>query len=143
MRPSGPAYALDAYPSGLDEGETLRVVGAGVEVEPQRDRVVVRDAATGAELWRAPVPGSQVRSIRARGELVAIEEYHDPLLLHEWFAPRDPRTVTLVVRDARTGETRASVRHDFSSDQLTMAGDRVLLNWQDRHGESQGRMIDG
>lgn len=141
VRAGGGYRQLAAHTGGNPGGTT--VVGASVQVVSGRDAVVVSDAATGEELWRVGLPSSRLRTVYAGGDFVVVDEYQaGPLLLHKWFAPREPWTLSAVVYEARTGDVLGRIRRDYtSSDTIKMAGDRVLVLALDRHGESEWRML--
>lgn len=123
------------------DGVGLTVLGAGVRVDMDAEALTVRDPATGAEIWHARVRASDVRSVHAFGEVVVVETYNHPLILHEWFAPRDARTTTVVMYEAGTGRRLRTVRSEASSLMApTPVGDDGVLVL-DPHGNGDVRLV--
>jgi len=144
VRTAGYSYWGGWYPYGsFDDREPVHVLGAGVEAHVGPGGVVVRDPSSGDRLWSVAVRGEDVRSVQVAGEVLVLSRYTQPLLLHEWFAPEDPKRIAVEVYDARSGELRASVRPEGYPWSPLLAGDRVVLDVGDLDGDVTLRMIGG
>ncbi|RYV50626.1 hypothetical protein [Pengzhenrongella frigida] len=141
VRNEGASYERDIYPFGFEDREPVEVLGAGLDVQVRSDGLVGRDPVDGTARWEVGVPGANIRSVQAAGGVVVMTRYQRPLLLHEWFAPEDPRTVVVEVLDAVSGERRAVVRTADMLGGPVLVGDRVLLEVADVSGERTMRLI--
>jgi hypothetical protein len=143
VRAEGPRIDEATYPYGSLAHRWTHVLGAGVDVHFGEEGIVVRDPGNGRPLWEMAVPAEDLTTVQASGELVVIGRELPPLLLHEWFGPRDQTPRLVEVRDAATGDVVATVRDGGNFDGHVLAGDRVLILALDHSGGATVRMISG
>lgn len=139
-------YALreDWYPYGVEPGAgPVPVLGGRVEARVEPGEGLVVRSGDGARLWAVDVAPADVRSVQVSDDLVVLSRYRDPLLLHEWFAPRDRAAVDVHVHDATTGALVVRLRQDAEPSGPGLVGDRVLLDVLDRAADSTFRLVRG